>query len=169
MTPVPPAIDGAPTAPHVGCGEPVADRIDAAIVMLAREFDDPRASQTLKRWSGVDVERSGFVLMARIEERPGSHLAHLAEASGVDVSTASRQMTRLLQEGLVRRSRDPDEHRARRHVLTAAGERALRRLRAARRERIERLVADFSASEQRELADLLERFVAAFGERSWTE
>jgi DNA-binding MarR family transcriptional regulator len=150
-------------------GPSVADRIDAAIVMLAREFDDPQASRTLKRWSGVDVERSGFVLMARIEERPGSHLAHLAESAGIDVSTASRQMTRLLQEGLVRRSPDPAEHRARRHDLTADGERALRRLRGARRERIERLVADFSSAEQLQLAGLLERFVAAFGEGSWTE
>ena len=150
-------------------GPPVADRLDAAILMLAREFNDPQASQTLKRWSGVDVERSGFVLMVRIEERPGSHLAHLAEAAGIDVSTASRQMTRLLHEGLVRRTPDPAEHRARRHYLTADGDRALRRLRAARRERIERLVGDFSASEQLQLADLLERFVAAFGDRSWTE
>ncbi len=134
------------------------DRIDASLVKLVRSITDTRTTEMLKRWAGVDIERRGFTLLARIEEFPDAHLAQVAAAADVDTSTASRQVARLVEHGLVERTPDPAEHRARRHRLTDDGAAALARLRDARRRWIDGIVSDFSVDEQAQLADLLTRF-----------
>jgi DNA-binding MarR family transcriptional regulator len=134
------------------------DLIDAALVRLVRRITDRRTTELVNTWAGVDIERSGFTLLARLEENAEARLAELAAAADIDVSTASRQMARLLEQCLVARSTDPSNHRALRHQLTDQGAAALSRLRRARRRWIADSVDDFSSSEQALLADLLTRF-----------
>ena len=138
------------------------DLVDAALVRLVRRLTDSRMTQTVNEWAGVDVERSGFTLMARIEEAPDARLDQVAAMAAIDASTASRQIAKLIEQGLVERSLDPANHRVRRHRLTEAGIEALARLRQARHEWIAQTVADFTPDEQRDLADLLTRFVDSF-------
>ncbi len=138
------------------------DLVDAALVRLARRLTDSRMTHTVNEWAGVDIERSGFTLLARIEEAPDARLDQLAAMADIDASTASRQIAKLIDQTLVERSGDPDNHRVRRHRLTASGAEALARLRHARHEWIAQTVADFTPSERRDLADLLTRFVDSF-------
>jgi DNA-binding MarR family transcriptional regulator len=135
--------------------------VDASLVALVRSTTRPRIAEMLNDWAGVKIERSGFSLLARIEELPGARLAELADAADIDVSTASRQIARLVELDLVERAPDPDEHRARRHRLTGEGERVLWRLRRSRHAWIASILASFSPAERDRFADLLHRFVDA--------
>lgn len=134
-------------------------RIEAALVTLVRRATDPRGNREINRSAGVDIERAGAVMLARIEELEPARLSDLAEAAGVDTSTASRQVARLVDEGYVDRGADPDDRRASAHRLTPAGRKVRQRLKAARREWFEDVLEDFDPGEREQLATLLERFV----------
>lgn len=113
----------------------------------------------VNEWAGVDVERSGFVLLRCIEEAPDARLADLAAAADIDVSTASRQVARLSEQELVTRSPDPDDHRAVRHRLSPRGVDVLTSLRRARRRWISQITSGFSTDDEERFAELFDRFV----------
>lgn len=138
--------------------DPIA-RIEAALIALLRRTNDPRGNRRINARAGVDIERSGSVMLARIEEHEPVRLCDLAEMGGIDTSTASRQVGRLVDAGYVERSPDPDDGRATAHRLTPAGRRIRGRLERARREWFEEVVADFSRAERDQFATLLARFV----------
>ncbi len=134
--------------------------IEGALITLVRRANDPRGNRELHRAAGTDIERAGAVMLARVEELEPARLSVLAEAAGVDVSTASRQVARLVDEGYVARDPDPDDGRARAHRLTPEGRDLRGRLAAARRAWLEEVLRDFDDDERAALADLLGRFVA---------
>ena len=91
-------------------------------------------------------------------------LSELAAAAGVDTSTASRQVARLVVDGLVERRPDPDDARASMHVLTQAGRDIRARLDVARREWFDIALGGFDDDERARFADHLERFVEAMAD-----
>ncbi len=135
-------------------------RIEAALVLLVRRANDPRGNKTINQAAGVDIERASAVMLARVEELEPARLSELADAAGVDISTASRQVARLVDDGYVERRADPDDRRASAHRLTPEGRDVRARLTTARRAWFEEVLADFDAEERAVLATLLERFVA---------
>ncbi len=134
-------------------------RIEAALVLLVRRANDPRGNKSINRAAGIDIERAGAVMLARVEELEPARLSDLADAAGVDISTASRQVARLVDDGYVERSADPDDRRASAHRLTPKGRDVRERLKTARRGWFEDVLADFDTDERRLLATLLERLV----------
>jgi DNA-binding MarR family transcriptional regulator len=138
-----------------------AARIEAAVLALLRRANDPRGFQRIHELSGVDIERAGAVMLARIEELQPARLSELAEAAGVEVSTASRQVARLVEQGYVERAADPTDARAALHRLTPRGRRVRHKLRAAATSFFQRALVDFTEADQARLADLLGRFVEA--------
>lgn len=141
-------------------GEDAIARIEAALITLIRRATDPRANRDVNRAAGVDIERAGAVMLARVEELEPVRLSELAEAAGVDTSTASRQVARLVDDGLVVRGADPDDRRASAHRLSPSGREVRQRLNIARRAWFDDVLADFDPDERARFADLLERFVA---------
>ena len=143
------------------CAESI-DLVDAALVRLVRRLTDSRMTQTVNAWAGVDVERSGFTLMSGSR----THLMPDSISSPRWPTSMPRppagQIAKLIDQGLAERSSDPANHRVRRHRLTKSGSEALIRLRRARHDWIAQSVADFTPAEQRDLADLLTRFVDNF-------
>lgn len=142
------------------------ERIEAALVRLARRINDPRGNAAINAEAGVDIERAGAVMLARVEELQPARLSHLAEASGIDVSTASRQVARLVDDGLVEQAPDPDDGRARVHQLTAEGMEVRARLAAARKRWLDDVLSGFTPEERAQLADLFTRFLDALAERA---
>ncbi len=136
-----------------------AVRIEAAIVALLRRANDPRGFQRIHQMAGIDIERAGAVMLARIEELQPARLSDLADAAGVEVSTASRQVARLVEQGYAQRTADPADARAALHELTDKGIEARRKLRTTGIAFFERALSDFTADEQAALAELLTRFV----------
>lgn len=142
----------------VTTGDPIA-RIEAGLIALLRRANDPRGNRRINQRAGVDIERSGSVMLARIEELEPVRLCELADLVGIDTSTASRQVGRLVDAGYVGRRNDPDDGRAMAHHLTPSGREIRQCLKRARREWFEEAVADFSSRERDQFADLLSRFV----------
>ena len=136
-------------------------RIELALLKLVRRANDPRANRRVNAAAGVDVEieRAGSVMLARVEELEPVRLSDLAEAIGVDASTASRQVARLVDCGLVRREPDPHDGRATVHRLTPAGRDVRIKIVDARRAWFTRVLEDFDEAERESLAGLFERFV----------
>lgn len=134
-------------------------RIEDALIRLVRRTNDPRGNSRINERAGVDIERSGSVLLARIEEMGPVRLGDLAEAIGVDTSTASRQVARLIDDGYVDRAPDPEDGRASVLRLSPSGREIRQRLAKVRREWFEERLADFSADERDQFADLFQRFI----------
>lgn len=135
-------------------------RIQASLVTLVRRANDPRGNARINDVAGVRVDRAAAVMLARIDELEPARLSDLARLAGVDLSTASRQVGRLVAEGLVERTTDPNDRRASSHCLTRQGRVLHRRLAEGRRRVIEAALDGFDDDDRHRLAELLERFVS---------
>lgn len=110
----------------------VAVEITEALGRIARQATLPRFGEQVARRSGVELDRSAFVLLARLDEQP-HRITELAEIVSLDVSTVSRQVDGLEQSGLANRVRHPTDRRGRLVVTTKLGSDTLDAHRQARR------------------------------------
>lgn len=134
--------------------------IEQALVRLVRRATDPRGNSLINERAGVDLERSGSTLLFRIAELEPARLSAIAEAAGIEPSTASRQVARLVEKQLVDRVADPKDRRASTHRLTATGRDVHQRLRRARADWISEVLDAFTEDERAQLAMLLNRLVS---------
>ncbi len=136
--------------------------IEQSLITLVRRSNHPRRHLQIVRRAGVDLDRSTYVVLARIADAAGLRISELATELGVDVSTASRQVARAESQGLVRRIADDRDARATTLELTSEGRRILGRVRKARRAWLDSVLAEFTPTQRRELASLLGRLARAF-------
>lgn len=132
-------------------------QIDRLLLTLVRRATDPRGNRRINELAGADIERAGAAMLGRIGDMEPARLSELAQAAGVDVSTASRQVGSLVEAGFVRRTPDPTDRRASLHELTGEGRELRARLVEARRRWVADLVVDLTEDERRTLGDLLGR------------
>ncbi|HET6951578.1 MAG TPA: MarR family winged helix-turn-helix transcriptional regulator [Acidimicrobiales bacterium] len=95
--------------------------------------------------------------LAVIHERPGTSQRALARALGQAEPSITALVRRLVAAGLVDRTADPSDARARALVLSAAGEAARRDAEAAFAAVNERIDAVLTGDEVRDVADALRR------------
>jgi len=107
------------------------------------------------------LDRLALIILGGLSHCGPSRLSALAEHSGFDPSTVSRQVADLEKSGLLERTTDPDDRRAVLLKASPKGKRLLQRLEAGRRQRIERLVGDWTEQEIVTFATLLGRLNAA--------
>ena len=88
----------------------------------------------------------------------------LAEALGVNPSSATRAVDRLLDAGLVDRQRNPRSRRETQVSLTTAGRRVVREVTRHRRAEVAAIVGRMPASDQRGLVRALRAFSEAGGD-----
>jgi DNA-binding MarR family transcriptional regulator len=135
-------------------------RIEQSLIDLVRRVNDPRGNATLKAKTGIDLERAASVLLSRIDELGPARLSDIATAAGVEISTASRPVARLVEQGYVGRTTDPADGRACLLRCTPAGREVMARWRAARHEWLREVLDDFDVEERERFAELFDRFVA---------
>lgn len=134
-------------------------QIERALIALSRRVTDPRGNRVINELAGADIERAGATMIGRIHDLGPARLSDLACAAGVDISTASRQVARLVDLGFVSRVPDPDDGRASRHSLSPSGRDLRDRLVQARYEWIDSIVVDLSPDERQVLGELLGRVI----------
>jgi DNA-binding MarR family transcriptional regulator len=131
----------------------VIERIEHELTMLLR-----RAEVTGEHRPAADrLTRSGYVLLGALESNGPLGIAALADATYVDVSTASRQIGPLERQGLVRRLPNPADRRGTLVDITAPGR---ERLRATREERLtayHQILRDWPERDRAALAGYLSR------------
>ena len=108
--------------------------------------------------AGVDLDRTGFVMLGKVAHAGSIRVSDLAEQMGLDISTVSRKAQQLEAAGLVERTGGPRIAGRRcsrsRWPASATTWGCLRRAPRA----IGELTADWTPEERTQFADLLERF-----------
>jgi DNA-binding MarR family transcriptional regulator len=109
---------------------------------------------------GLTGVRDWIVLSALITQ-PGRTQLALGHALGLDKTTLTSLLDRLETRGLIIRSHDPHDRRARIPQITTAGRRTQARVTHARDHTETELLKTFSPQEQHLLRDLLTRLAAS--------
>lgn len=107
---------------------------------------------------GQQLDRSAYLILARLELEPPMSLKELAEAFVLDISTINRQVGALERRGFVERVADPSGGVARKVRPTESGLTRLHTDRDLNRTGIGRVLIGWDADEIRQLKDVLVRF-----------
>ena len=94
-------------------------------------------------------------------QQPAWRMSELAEALRVDPSTATRAVQRLVRSGLADRGTGAEDGRVVMVSVTEHGRQRHAAISRRRRDSMARMLGEFSSEERRQLAELLERLVAA--------
>jgi DNA-binding MarR family transcriptional regulator len=140
----------------VTAGAPPTDTIvlaERALTDLIGLFNRPAVQRRIMVEAEVAIEISACWALSRLGDLGPSRPSDLASSLGVDASSITHRVQALERAGYVRRLADPADGRACVVGLSAAGEAALLRLRAARRVFLERLLAGWE-DEQRQTFSL---------------
>ena len=134
-------------------------QLHEALLDLMAFLNRPQPDRTLIEAAGIRLDRALFPLLVRIERRGPLGIVELAEASGRDHSTVSRQVANLEKSGLVVRRPGRADQRVREVAITAKGRTMTAALDAARERLIGSLLARWSRKDRSELNRLLRRLV----------
>lgn len=148
--------------PSESAGAEGVAEVERALIRLMRQANRPTWWSRLASAGGLCLDRVEYATLARVEEASGrgaARLTDVADAMGVDISTASRQIRALELAGLVERSCDPSDQRATRLGLSPAGQETLERTRRLSQETLCRLLSSWSSRERAVFAQLLNRLV----------
>jgi MarR family transcriptional regulator for hemolysin len=124
----------------------------------------PPVMQTLAselRKTGQLLSPSQFGVMVTLHYHP-SNLSELAEHQGVSLPTMSSTITRLEENGLVKRTRDVCDRRVVMVELTTSGKEKLAQISDLAETRIGSMICDLSADNKKTLADGLEILCRVF-------
>lgn len=138
------------------------EAFEQQVGILARRLR--RAVGARARAVHPDLQSPGYLVLAWLGRFGPARSADLVEGLGIDKAAISRQVTHLLDLGLLERSRDPLDGRA---AILAVTERAQRRLRDVARERSTELdarLAGWSTAEVEDLVRMLTRYNDTLGE-----
>jgi DNA-binding MarR family transcriptional regulator len=106
------------------------------------------------------LDRSAYSILGALEDGGPSRLGAVAARFHLDASTVSRQVATLERQGLLEREVDPGDRRACRLRLSPAGEQALARTRAARRQLLHDLLARWTDQDRAAFGALLQQLNA---------
>lgn len=132
-----------------------AEQLSDAIIRLTRVTSAIRAQIASRAQDGIDWAAYGL-LFQLVQDGPRRSSA-LAEVACIDPSTVSRQVSQLVEAGLVERRPDPEDGRA---VLLAATDAGLALVAAKRDRRVAstaRIVQGWRAEDVAALTELLGR------------
>ncbi|MEU9962796.1 MarR family winged helix-turn-helix transcriptional regulator [Streptomyces malaysiensis] len=104
------------------------------------------------------LDRSGYLLLSRLDAEGAMSIGQLADALQLDVSTVNRQTGALLRAGLVERIPDPDGGLARKLRVTSQGADRMAAERTCRQTGLSRLLESWSPEDVIRLEDVLTRF-----------
>jgi DNA-binding MarR family transcriptional regulator len=118
-----------------------------------------RALERLARRADIhrDLDRASYLVARTVDATGPISLKDLAGRLGLDATTVTRQVAAMEAGGLVSRRDEPDDGRVSLIGLAPTGQRKMRAEQAARRARVQELVAGWPKRDQGELGRLLGR------------
>jgi DNA-binding MarR family transcriptional regulator len=142
-------------SPPSGAAQEAFGRLEREIALLLR-----RARVISERLAGElhpDLDGSAYGLLALLQDLGPLRAGDLVARLGQDKSTVSRQVTKLVELGLVDRTADPVDGRAQMLAPSSEGSARLARIREARRARWAADLSDWPTDDVATLAELLSR------------
>ncbi len=144
--------------------DPELAAIEQAMVRIRRGQTRRRLAEVSAREHGREAGNVAlFGVVDAIEEGPAGRVSvgTVAHRLGIDPSRASRLVARAVEAGYVRRTGAQHDGRISALALTPAGQRYAEAVHRARQQHFDAAMAGWTATERREFAHLLSRFVAA--------
>jgi DNA-binding MarR family transcriptional regulator len=129
--------------------------VSAEIIRFFRSFKSVQVQMGHRTRHGVDP--SAYPVLFQLAEAP-KRTTELAGCLHADISTTSRQVTSLVDLGLIERTADPEDRRATILLVTEAGRAVLDDMRAGRERMIARILSDWSETDIKGLVAVLGRF-----------
>ncbi|MCP2166207.1 MarR family winged helix-turn-helix transcriptional regulator [Goodfellowiella coeruleoviolacea] len=133
----------------------IADQLGRELVRFVRLIHRVKAHLAGAHKDGI--ERSSYALLACLVQEGPQRTTALAELVHSDPSTVSRQVSGLVQHGLVERQADPVDGRACRLAATPQGLRVFDENRRARNKQLAQLMAWWPEADRTQLVALLDR------------
>jgi MarR family transcriptional regulator for hemolysin len=132
--------------------EPLGLALARTAKLVSRAFDQAlsAADGTLPTWA----------ILASLKSARHGRQQDIAEAIGIEGATLTHHLNRLERDGLVTRTRDPENRRVHRVALTDAGEAAFFRMLSAVQAFDRRLRTDLSDEDVVALQSALDRLTA---------
>lgn len=128
-----------------------------ALLDLEGILNRPQPDAAAIAVAGVELDRALYPLLVRIGRLGPIGIVELAELSGRDYTTVSRQVAKLESLGLVIRTESAHDKRMRAAQVSPQGKEMTRKLDAARQKIAEKLLADWAAEDIRTLSRLLRK------------
>jgi DNA-binding MarR family transcriptional regulator len=128
---------------------------------LIETVNRPQPALALMREAGISLDRALFPLLVRIERHGPIGIVELAEMSGRDYTTVSRQVAKLESLGLASRRKGAEDGRVREVMVTPAGLAMTDAVGVAREKMMAAVLARWSPHEIRELARLSRKLTDA--------
>ncbi|OAG75620.1 transcriptional regulator MarR [Acetobacter malorum] len=136
----------------------ILSELHAAIIDLVDEINRPRRDDRLIEEAGIPLDRALFPLLARVGRYGPVGVVELADRTGRDHTTISRQMTKLEEMGLIERHPSATDRRVREATVTGKGQEMVDLLNAARQRLANRILVDWTDADLDQLQTLLRRF-----------
>ena len=130
------------------------DVVETEMAVLARALEGLHRRSEIYR----ELDRASYLIARTLETTGPVSINGLASALGLDSTTVTRQVATMEIARLLRRRADPDDGRVSLISLSQTGHRKMRAVGLARRERIARLLHDWTDDDRRDLGRLLARF-----------
>lgn len=132
--------------------------LHAAVIDLVDEINRPRRDDRLIAEAGLPLDRALFPLLARVGRYGPIGVVDLADRTGRDHTTISRQMAKLEELGLVERQPSAKDKRVREATVTDKGAAMVAALNAARERLANRILVSWTDAELGALSTMLRRF-----------
>ena len=139
-------------------GAGLLPQLHQAIVDLVILMNRPQNDDILLKEAGLSLDRALFPLLVGIERQGPIGVVALAEGSGRDHTTVSRQVAKLVELGLVEKRKGADA-RVHEAGITKKGRQMTDALTAARQRLAAPVLAKWSEKDFETLVRLLRRFV----------
>lgn len=132
-----------------------------ALIAIMRAMNRPQRDAALIAQAGIALDRALFPLLVGIERLGPIGIVELAEGTGRDYTTVSRQVTKLESLGLVERLASSTDKRVRMAAVTDAGHAMTARIDTARARIVRGIFADWDPADTDNLVRLMSKFAAA--------
>lgn len=135
--------------------------LHGALISIVSTLNRPRNDEQLIAKAGVRLDRALFSVLVGIERLGPIGVVNLAEVSGRDYTTVSRQVAKLESLGLVKRRESPVDRRVREAVISPKGKAMTDRIDAARERMGNEVFKDWSSDELDVFVRLIRKFADA--------
>lgn len=135
--------------------------LHGALIRVVSALNRPRNDEKLIAEAGIQLDRALFSILISIERLGPIGVVELAERTGRDYTTVSRQVAKLEKLGLIIRQHNAIDRRIREAVISPTGKVMTERIDAAREQMGNAVFKDWSQDELDIFVRLMQKFADA--------
>jgi DNA-binding MarR family transcriptional regulator len=109
----------------------------------------------------VDITIQQFVLMRCIHQKEVPKMTDLSDEVGVTLGNMTAMVNRLVKQGYLARSGDPQDRRVVRISLTAKGKKVIHKAEELKQKRMRFIISKISVEDQRVLCNIIYKLINA--------